>query len=301
MYFEESRSEGSGCGLGGSQLRSLRIATGFTQEQLSDRSGVHVRTIRGLESGRIARPRRSTVDALSTAMSLDISVRGALLADWKIYDADPADSTQPRTGRSQLDAIETHLAASRRSLKNVAVIEYVTVGADRRLAHRETQEVFIARRAGVSTSAIYWDPMDDSIDVTRFRLENVEGCTVIDEIPDPSGTGKLFRMKLRRTLDAGETHINRYRLDFARARRPGPHEMPTEGAEITGFYHSPALFILELRFDSDDLPISCEQIYQARPNATIRPTQTISVNAAGVCHIALERPRPGGHGISWHW
>jgi Helix-turn-helix len=45
-------------------LLGLRLHREWTQELLSAHSGISVRTIRNLESGRIRNPRRSTVDLL---------------------------------------------------------------------------------------------------------------------------------------------------------------------------------------------------------------------------------------------
>lgn len=45
-------------------LLGLRLRSGMTQEELSDSSGISVRTIRNFERGVIRRPRRSSVDML---------------------------------------------------------------------------------------------------------------------------------------------------------------------------------------------------------------------------------------------
>jgi tetratricopeptide (TPR) repeat protein len=51
-------------------LRAWRVAGGLTQEQLADRSGLGVRTIRDLEQGRVARPRSMSVGLLAAALDL---------------------------------------------------------------------------------------------------------------------------------------------------------------------------------------------------------------------------------------
>jgi transcriptional regulator with XRE-family HTH domain len=51
-------------------LRAWRLAGGLTQEQLADRSGLGVRTIRDLEQGRVARPRSMSVGLLAAALDL---------------------------------------------------------------------------------------------------------------------------------------------------------------------------------------------------------------------------------------
>lgn len=62
-------------------LRKLRRARGLTQEDLASISGTSVRTIRNIESGRIATPARATITALTAA--LDISA--ATQEEWLEY------------------------------------------------------------------------------------------------------------------------------------------------------------------------------------------------------------------------
>ncbi|MEV7677043.1 helix-turn-helix domain-containing protein [Streptomyces sp. NPDC088341] len=54
----------------GDVLRRLRVGAGLTQEQLAERSGVSVRTIRGLETGGRPNPRMTTVQELAEALPL---------------------------------------------------------------------------------------------------------------------------------------------------------------------------------------------------------------------------------------
>ncbi|MBY8878354.1 helix-turn-helix domain-containing protein [Actinacidiphila acidipaludis] len=52
-------------------LLALRTQRGLTQEELSERSGISVRTIRNLERGRIQSPRRSSLDLLFSVLDPD--------------------------------------------------------------------------------------------------------------------------------------------------------------------------------------------------------------------------------------
>lgn len=60
-------------------LRSARQAAGLSQEELAERSGLSVRNISNIERGRIARPRRSSLDALADALGLGPDQRRALI------------------------------------------------------------------------------------------------------------------------------------------------------------------------------------------------------------------------------
>jgi transcriptional regulator with XRE-family HTH domain len=61
-------------------VRESREAALLTQEELAERSGLSVRTIRDIESGRILRPRSASVRALADALDLTAQQRKALIA-----------------------------------------------------------------------------------------------------------------------------------------------------------------------------------------------------------------------------
>ena len=65
----------------GPLLRRFRTRAGLTQEALAERSGLSVRTIRGLETGERGDPRMGTVDALAAALGLTAAERAELLGD----------------------------------------------------------------------------------------------------------------------------------------------------------------------------------------------------------------------------
>ncbi|MEU5093672.1 helix-turn-helix domain-containing protein [Streptomyces sp. NPDC020996] len=53
------------------RLAELRLLRGWTQEELAERSGLSVRTIRNLELGQVRNPRRSSMDLLAQALGMD--------------------------------------------------------------------------------------------------------------------------------------------------------------------------------------------------------------------------------------
>lgn len=61
-------------------LLDLRVQAGLSQEELADRAGLSVRTIRELEAGRVARPRKDSVRLLSTGLGLRDGDAGRFLA-----------------------------------------------------------------------------------------------------------------------------------------------------------------------------------------------------------------------------
>ena len=64
----------------GPQLKALREAAGFTQEELATIAGLSVHAVSALERGQRRRPHVDTVRALSAALDLTGATRDALLA-----------------------------------------------------------------------------------------------------------------------------------------------------------------------------------------------------------------------------
>src|SRR5260370_25238613 len=63
----------------GAQLKALREAAGFTQEELATIAGLWVHAVSALERGERRRPHVETVRALSAALDLTGAARDALL------------------------------------------------------------------------------------------------------------------------------------------------------------------------------------------------------------------------------
>src|SRR5688572_31168323 len=64
----------------GAQLKALREAAGYTQEELATIAGLSVHAVSALERGERRRPHVETVRALSAALDLSGPIRDALLA-----------------------------------------------------------------------------------------------------------------------------------------------------------------------------------------------------------------------------
>src|SRR5262249_28612596 len=63
----------------GAQLKALREAAGFTQEELATIAGLSVHAVSALERGQRRRPHADTVRALSSALDLTETTRDVLL------------------------------------------------------------------------------------------------------------------------------------------------------------------------------------------------------------------------------
>lgn len=119
-------------------LRRGRNAAGLTQEQLADRSGISVRTIRNLERGLITSPRDQSIQLLADALGLSGAARAQFLfagREARITEADRSTNpTVPRqlpiavrrlTGRSkEIAALNSLLppSAEARASATIAVL-----------------------------------------------------------------------------------------------------------------------------------------------------------------------------------
>src|SRR6185437_6143309 len=72
----------------GAQLKALREAAGFTQEELATIAGLSVHAVSALERGQRRRPHIETVRALSAALDLVGATRDGLLASARVRASD---------------------------------------------------------------------------------------------------------------------------------------------------------------------------------------------------------------------
>jgi predicted ATPase/DNA-binding XRE family transcriptional regulator len=80
----------------GAQLRALREAAGFTQDELATIAGLSVHAVSALERGQRQRPHVDTVRALSAALDLTGPIRDALLASARAPTRSAADDERSR-------------------------------------------------------------------------------------------------------------------------------------------------------------------------------------------------------------
>ena len=73
----------------GAQLKALREAAGFTQEELATIAGLSIHAVSALERGERRRPHVETVRALSAALDLTGVARDALLASARRISISP--------------------------------------------------------------------------------------------------------------------------------------------------------------------------------------------------------------------
>ncbi|MFG3104238.1 helix-turn-helix domain-containing protein [Streptomyces sp. NPDC048182] len=122
-------------------LLRLRLRSGLTQEELSDSSGISVRTIRNFERGAIRRPRRSSVEMLldvldpelkerlHTAAVDDLATPVGMATDWlKVLGPEPGVWRGGRPPRSSLLGRDAEIAELGRRLRDQQVVVVTGMG-----------------------------------------------------------------------------------------------------------------------------------------------------------------------------
>lgn len=272
----------------------------MTQEQLAELAGLHVRTVRGLESGRIHAPRRISIALLARALGLDATGQTHLLEAWGHVATGPNASPGPPQETNPATEVERALLRSWNSVRSIHISEHVVIGSHRAQSKWHTEEVTEALVDGVTGRLTFYSPEEPSIDLDRFRLANTINCQVVREMISGEGGGKTFELSFGITLDKGATHVSRYTVDWDAARtRPPP---PTaEGRVISGFSRPPSMYLVEVQFDNVEVPAYCAQVFQARPDGIVRTLRRLHVSPTNSVHVTLIDPKPGGHGIMWRW
>ncbi|GAA1003445.1 hypothetical protein STXM2123_1193 [Streptomyces sp. F-3] len=171
--------------------------------------------------------------------------------------------------------------------------ERVRIGARRELAERESQCVVRAHRDGVDRflAVHHGDPGCVPGHMTVRALEN---CRT-GRIRRHRGTGVLVAELLFDTrLRAGDTFLFRYRVEDGTAgvARECFREFDSAGGQ----------YVLQVRFDSDALPVRCHRFTQSSVAAPRGGRQELPVSARHrSVHLVETRVRSGIVGIGWDW
>jgi predicted ATPase/transcriptional regulator with XRE-family HTH domain len=226
-----------------SQLRRLRLQRGFTQEELSERSGISVRTIRNLERGQILAPRRASVEMLLEALDTDLR---------RDTPVDPSNRLDPALGLAlgwnqlgEPGGVAWHGTRQQRTalIGRDTAVDQVSQRVD---AHRL---VVVTGPGGVGKSRIALaaaersgDGFPDGVFVAELgrippeHRQGVESTTelagrVVDELlasgPEPSGPHRLLVLDHAEHLPESTTRLAERLLDehpelhiLVTARRP---------------------------------------------------------------------------------
>ncbi|MGI8880954.1 MAG: helix-turn-helix domain-containing protein [Jatrophihabitans sp.] len=284
-------------------LRSLRAAARLTQEQLAERAGLHVRTIRGLETGRIAAPRRTSLERIAAAVGMTTSEREHLLSEWHLPDESTLSTVASWFGPDG-DADESldNLVDMARAASSILTLsEVVRVGADRQIQSRSIEQVSVARRDGVSGELTFLEPPDPTLLLDEVLLTDLQGCAISRDLTFPAHNVRVVELSFDRPLRRGETHLFRFRVDFADAYRVDQSGATPNCTVLAGFAHPGVSYVLQVQFDGAAVPRRCHQVSLSKPTSAPRNARQLPIDRWHTVHMAVPTPRPGSYGISWEW
>ncbi|MFC7590826.1 ATP-binding protein [Nonomuraea antimicrobica] len=188
MRNPDTSSHSGRQGLLSTLVRTLREQALLTQEELAQRSGLSVGTIRGLESGRIQRPRIGSVRMLANALSVSESELSALVAAPK-----PVGSGRARAAASTAVPAQQLPAAVAGFTGRAEALTLL----DRTLAPETSYQLVITGTAGVGKTslAVHW--------AHRVRDRFPDGQLYVNLRGfDPSGSPVTPAEAIRGFLDA---------------------------------------------------------------------------------------------------
>lgn len=221
-------------------LLRLRLQSGMTQEELSERSGISVRTIRNFERGLIQRPRRSSVDMLLDVLdpSLKEKLRSApvddlgmpvgMAAEWlKLVGPEPGAWRGSRPPRSSLVGrrAETELLAALALEQQVVIVTGPGGVGKSRVALAAAESAGSELRDGVAVVELGLIPGERDL-AGPAVLELAEQA--VDDLLGEEAAGG-GRQQLLLVLDNAE-HLPEtipLLVDWLLARSPGVHVLVT--------------------------------------------------------------------------
>ncbi len=258
-------------------LRVMRVRNRMTQEQLAGSAAIHVRTIRNLESGRIRRPRRATLDALASVLGMNQTDREDFVSTWlPLIDQALPLSDVVHSANTQLNKLAL---SAMNSAAILALSEVVRVNAERRIKSWLTEEVIEARIDHLQNRTVIYQPLDPSMRLDLLQLRGLENCAMEGARVFQSAGAKLFRLNLGRTISRGDSHLLRYCADFDAARVGGDDASNSSSANeaISGFLRPPRSYVLEVRFTEGTVPRQLMQVFQPAMDAPVRVIQRLQL------------------------
>ncbi|MFE9097135.1 BTAD domain-containing putative transcriptional regulator [Streptomyces sp. NPDC007264] len=124
-------------GRAGDGLRAARIKAGLTQEEVSRRAGISVRTLRHIERGQVRNPRRDALERVARVVGYDLAARGRRSAGGP--GACPADPCEIRL-LGPLTVVCAGLPVAM-PLKLRALLGLLAVQPDQVVGHEEIADV----------------------------------------------------------------------------------------------------------------------------------------------------------------
>ncbi len=184
-------------------------------------------------------------------------------------------------------------------LEMLVIVERTQLTPARTLGWVDFTATIMARENGVDRHTMYIAP-NPSLEMEKIQVVNAVNCSPGEHrtLTDPHV--RVLEVELDHPLDAGETCLIEYRVDFECARIPGvPAKVSTEA--MRGFRRTGPHYTLGVSFLPEDPPVNLRQIHLAHADAEENTVRELQQNRWHGAHMVVQRPAAGLHGIRWEW
>ena len=271
-------------------LRTLRREHGLTQQQLSERAGVSVRTLRALERDEVREPHLATLESLATALALPRGERARLLRTWAQVPMAPFERLFARTGVTDDEQVSRFLAEEYgKDIRYTHVSSRARISASRRMVECRYHAVILALEDGVRGTCLI--NAADPLVLPRVQLSDVHGCTVAGRREVPTLGLVIFGLQFARPLQEGESAV----IDYT-VLEPDDAGEPSHRV-LRGSRRGMASLAVSVEFEAP--PARLWQVTATAGREEV--TGAVSRERAPLVQLALKDVPPGSYGFAWDW
>ena len=274
-------------------LRAARADAKLTQAELGHRSGVSVRTIRGLERGEILRPQIATLQQLTLALDLGPQAQTEFMHGWAVADPASFDGLLVDPSLTEMEQIDSLTRAGLGNYRVISQVWRTHVSADRRLSRTGCHSGIRAVEDGLDRvfNVQEGDPSTSAKDLVFTPLL---GCHLISRRFFPRSDVVVFEVGLPEPLPKGATHAYAYEVcDTGHGRR---------GTRSDGFVwgppHTARSIVVSVEFEVR--PARVTRVEKA-PGEDFRFLQDVDLDDDNRTSLVLEDVGPGAFGFTWEW
>lgn len=279
---------------GGRRLHAIRQERGHTQSDLGRRSGVSVRTIRGLERGEILAPQVATLQQLALALELSPQEQAEFMLTWATVPQTGFDTLLVDPSLTEVEQIEALTRSTLGTYRVISQAWHTMVGRDRRLATTHCHSAIQAVEDGLDR-VFNVQNGDDVTRASRMELIPLRGSRLDGRWDFEDSNVTIFRVALPRSLAKGERHVYEYEVHSD----PGPAgDLGVSDGFTWGAPHTARSITVSVEFA--ERPRSLRRV-ERPPGGAFRFLEEVALDEHNHAAIVLEDAGPGAYGFTWSW
>lgn len=278
---------------GGVWLHRVRRERRLTQNNLSVRSGVSERTIRGLERGEILSPQIATLQQLALALSLNPQEQTEFMHAWSTPAKVAFDSLLDTT-LSELEQLD---ALTRSALGTYRVISQTwrtSISASRRMTRTGCHSAIVAVEDGLNR--VFNVQSGDAVtSAAQMEFVPLMGCHLESRRDFPDSNAVVFEVGLPRPLAKGDTHAYAYAITHDNG---AIGELGDSDGFVWGPPHTARSVVVSVEFAEP--PARLTRV-ERHPGGEFQFLEDVPLDSANRASLVLEDAGPGAFGFTWSW